>query len=204
MSPVVSPTRFANPFADTADWVYYCDLCGEKGERPKNKLEAQKERAGGVYCSRECRREYEFREKWRWNCMICGERLVWTDQYEYCSEPCREMSNERWYHHGQMTIEYSFRIPPQDLPFGGSLWKDRREEALERDGYQCQRCGIGEKEHREKHGQQLHVHHIIRRRAFVEAESAHALNNLVTLCATCHGVEEHSGDSKTGVEAETP
>jgi len=35
------------------------------------------------------------------------------------------------------------------------------------------------------------------RRAFTEAEDAHALNNLVTLCAVCHGTEENAPGTTT-------
>jgi 5-methylcytosine-specific restriction endonuclease McrA len=63
---------------------------------------------------------------------------------------------------------------------GRSLWKKRRVEALERDGYVCQRCGA-------MPPVELHVHHVLPCRLFGDdAETAHAIDNLTTLCEHCH------------------
>jgi 5-methylcytosine-specific restriction endonuclease McrA len=64
----------------------------------------------------------------------------------------------------------------------GTLWRERRQDALERDGYMCQECGQTE---------DLTVHHITSIREFIEPEEAHRLENLVTLCAGCH-TNEHT------------
>jgi 5-methylcytosine-specific restriction endonuclease McrA len=64
-----------------------------------------------------------------------------------------------------------------------------REAALERDEV-CQHCGAVESTRK------LDVHHIIpvrrfRRASDVELSAAHALGNLVVLCARCHPKADH-------------
>lgn len=72
------------------------------------------------------------------------------------------------------------------------LWGKTRKEALERDKYTCQECGSTER---------LEVHHII---PYLESEDD-SLENLVTLCKTCHlRVENelifHNGVKVLGIE----
>lgn len=69
----------------------------------------------------------------------------------------------------------------------GPNWEDQRERALIRDNYRCQECGTTAEEHYERHGMELHVHHIRPAREFTDAERRNALENLVTLCTVCHG-----------------
>lgn len=64
----------------------------------------------------------------------------------------------------------------------GPNWRQRRREARSRDNYQCQSCGVEESELE----RQLHVHHIIPRRKFDDIEVANELDNLVSLCGSCH------------------
>jgi len=70
--------------------------------------------------------------------------------------------------------------------YGGD-WRKRRLEALERDEYSCRHCGISQEEHLKEHGRQLHVHHIRPSRTFEKRKEAHALDNLLVLCQSCHG-----------------
>jgi DEAD/DEAH box helicase domain-containing protein len=62
----------------------------------------------------------------------------------------------------------------------GPNWPKQRELARKRDGYRCQICGVQEQkiEH--------HVHHKVPFRNFTTAEYANRLENLMTLCPTCH------------------
>ena len=73
-------------------------------------------------------------------------------------------------------------------------WDQARERALERDGYTCQDCGMGDKEHREHTGCGLHVHHRTPYREFDDPDSANKLSNLVTLCWRCHA-DRHAADA---------
>lgn len=73
----------------------------------------------------------------------------------------------------------------------GPNWTEQREKRLEKDDYQCVVCGVNEDEYLEKTGRTLDVHHITPRRKFIEDgeldyESANRLNNLITMCRSCH------------------
>lgn len=60
--------------------------------------------------------------------------------------------------------------------YGGRGWQLARRQALARDGYQCRACG------HVVHGRRAHVDHIT-----PKAEGgSDLLDNLQTLCATCH------------------
>jgi DEAD/DEAH box helicase domain-containing protein len=89
----------------------------------------------------------------------------------------------------------------------GPTWPAQRAAARARDGYRCQGCGIPERE-----GKQHDVHHKIPFRAFVAdarlrgglpvaqaAQVANQLDNLVTLCSSCHKRAEQSVRTRSGL-----
>ncbi|MEW6102648.1 MAG: HNH endonuclease [bacterium] len=57
-------------------------------------------------------------------------------------------------------------------------WKERQSKCLERDGYKCRICGKTKK---------LHIHHIMP----ISYGGIHSLQNLITLCYTCHKKQEY-------------
>ena len=69
----------------------------------------------------------------------------------------------------------------QDSPNDYGLeWKSIRQNVLLRDGNRCQVCG------NPGSSQPLHVHHIQPFRSFTTKEAANQLQNLITLCPSCH------------------
>jgi DEAD/DEAH box helicase domain-containing protein len=62
----------------------------------------------------------------------------------------------------------------------GPNWKTQRDRCRQRDGYRCQVCGTFESE------REHHVHHKVPYRTFASFEQANRLENLITLCSTCH------------------
>lgn len=77
----------------------------------------------------------------------------------------------------------------------GTLWKPRRREALERDEFRCQDCGMSQNKHIKKYGWGLEVHHIEPARDFGDPDERHALDNLVSLCKECHVKRERGANS---------
>jgi len=61
-----------------------------------------------------------------------------------------------------------------------SIGKRNKRKARERDKYMCRKCQKIVK------GKAAHVHHMIPERCFDDPNEAHDLNNLVTLCDSCH------------------
>jgi len=75
----------------------------------------------------------------------------------------------------------------------GIDWDRLRKKVLNRDGNRCQVCGIsGELRH-------LQVHHIKPFRSFTSRETANQLQNLITLCPTCHRQAETSVRIRSGM-----
>jgi DEAD/DEAH box helicase domain-containing protein len=62
----------------------------------------------------------------------------------------------------------------------GSNWTHQKDLARARDGYRCQVCDLMEA------GRAHHVHHKIPFRQFNSREHANQLDNLITLCPSCH------------------
>lgn len=82
-------------------------------------------------------------------------------------------------------IEAGIILKPNDY---GPNWQQQRQRALARDGYRCRTCGS-----EAKTGQGLHIHHIrpFRDYGYIPDKNeayilANDLDNLVTLCSSCH------------------
>ena len=61
-----------------------------------------------------------------------------------------------------------------------------RQQVLERDNYRCVRCGMTDQEHKEQWGRPITIDHKDRNRRCNE------LDNLQTLCLSCHGRQDIS------------
>jgi DEAD/DEAH box helicase domain-containing protein len=70
-----------------------------------------------------------------------------------------------------------WRNDPNDY---GSGWDQLRERVRQRDGFRCQICGALEQ------GRAHDVHHKLPFRLFASPEQANRMDNLTTLCPTCH------------------
>ena len=72
--------------------------------------------------------------------------------------------------------------------FRGFNWAEQRKKCYSRDNYICQVCGvqcIGRRDLNENNGNKLiQCHHI---EDFESEEESNNLDNLTTLCASCHG-----------------
>lgn len=115
----------------------------------------------GVYCSDACEKADQNGEI---HCDECG--FVCQTVGRYKSHMQTKHSSSEW-----MTY---------------TNWDDARDLVLERDGFECVRCGVSQQQHYADHDSELHIHHIIKRRVFDEPTKANAAENLVTLCQPCH------------------
>jgi DEAD/DEAH box helicase domain-containing protein len=75
----------------------------------------------------------------------------------------------------------------------GPNWPGIRERVRSRDGYKCQVCGTPEA------GRQHDVHHKVPFRAFTIREEANRLENLITLCPSCHKQAEANVRIRSGM-----
>lgn len=72
----------------------------------------------------------------------------------------------------------------------GPNWASQRQKALTRDNHRCQMCGDTSK---------LHIHHIKPFRQYPSYLEANILENLLTLCPTCHRQAEESQRTRSAL-----
>ena len=158
-----------------------CDICGDEF----NVKHAEKDTRR--FCSDECHTEWRkeaysgksnhnYKEDIESTCEWCEETYTASAYKEGSTRFCSQECMIEWRSH-----EYSGEDHPRwkdnDDYYRGPNWYRQREKARDRDGNECQNCGSGD---------QLHVHHIIPFKSFDDYREANKLQNLITLCASCH------------------
>jgi len=143
-----------------------CEKCGREFRVHPSQLRYNANR----FCSYKC--AGNARERFFKACEWCGDDFEFTKHRltsaHYCSRKCQ----------GQGFSAKKTKHPVNaKTRCGRKAWRERRLEALERDGWQCTRCGRDQK---------LVVHHI---RPWRETQDD-SLENLTTLCMKCHGEVE--------------
>lgn len=177
-----------------------CPVCSESFSRYKSEVE----RANHAnVCSREC--HYKARERgiiqrtvdggyntsetvYERTCEQCDSAFKTTaaEDYIFCSRDCfLSAHSERM--RGKNNPAYIDGSSYDKRGNHGSDWKQQREKCYKRDNYECQRCGDKCVSRRDMNAQNsgkiIQAHHI-------EKEEGNQLQNLITLCATCHGEVE--------------
>lgn len=184
--------------------IVECDNCGSDVERKPREAE----RYDNHFCNQECKNEWqkdgmtgEDNPNWGGGdvtvpCEWCGEktekqrRHIERDDHHFCSNSC----NATYY----ANVKGNGFSKGEDNPawnggatenprYYGPNWNEQRDKALERDGGECVKCGSESP---------LVVHHIKGRDEFDTTEpgwwrDANVLENLKTLCRTCHRKEHH-------------
>jgi 5-methylcytosine-specific restriction endonuclease McrA len=119
------------------------------------------------------------------SCLHCNKTLAVPAWYaeqglhmHFCGSACRQA----W------TAETpSFEVKPQKRRgHRGGNWTPQANKARERDGFACQVCARNE----EQLGRQLDVHHLIPYKNFKSNIEANRLENLISLCPSCHAKME--------------
>lgn len=173
---------------------YTCDYCGSVNEAPPSKAKEAK------YCDKECMSEH-FKERFggdgnpMWNggldeieCEWCGTTAEFVPAEagvrRFCSDSCYKswLSEDRKGDAWVGEDNPAWAGGQERHRFYGPNWDDQREAALERDEYACVLCDSDD---------DLNVHHKVPIRNFDRDRDgwyrrANALDNLVTLCRSCH------------------
>jgi hypothetical protein len=130
------------------------------------------------YCSRACRDE-AMRTRVELTCRQCGKvfrRKAYMESWSQDRGPfCGFACYGRWQsQNAKGEANPNFR--PESPRRGSGQWERNRIAALERDGHRCQDCGAT--------GKRLYVHHQTPWEP--NQEDPHALDNLTSLCGSCH------------------
>src|SRR4030067_1047660 len=119
------------------------------------------------------------------SCLFCGKTFQISNKNgNHRKEIRRFCSTDCWY---EYIREDQLRHPGWRggyEPYYGPNWNIQRNKARQRDNYLCQDCGVSEP----VIGQELDVHHINPFRLFgiKHYQKANKINNLITLCKSCH------------------
>lgn len=159
-----------------------CDICGDEFNVKHARKDTRR------FCSDEChtkwRKEaysgennHNYKEDIESTCEWCEEiyttRAYKEDSTRFCSQECMI----EWRTDEIMSGENHPRWKDNDDYYRGPNWHRQREKARDRDGNECRNCGSAD---------QLSVHHIKPYESFEDHEEANKLQNLITLCKSCH------------------
>ena len=159
-----------------------CPTCGDTFSVKRSVADVR------VHCSQECYQNS--REGEMVACERCGDEFYAYDSYasdaRFCSQDCYgdHLSENR---SGKQSPHWKGEDRLTEKPPYGPGWTERkREHVRERDGRECQRCGLSEAPHVNQHGCKLHVHHEVDPRESQNPAVHNAPRNLTTLCVSCH------------------
>lgn len=173
--------------------IVTCEECESKIVKKKSRIDSHQNN----FCSQECKAAWQEEHlrgkgnprysKQETECDYCSKtievkpfRLKQYDK-QFCNDKC----HKQW-----MSKNYNKSDNPNWMggysSYAGSNWLTQREKAIERDGFQCKRCGMTRKRHKKRYKTDLHVDHVKPRRCFVDYQEANEIDNLNTLCASCH------------------
>lgn len=184
----------------------FCDKSC-RGEYERNRVEVEcaqcgrvhkqrKSRAEGVekhFCDRECQMRYwEEQKTVECECSVCGGEIKRRASHakkcrDYlCSTECRSEWNS-----DKLTGENAPNYRGGISDYGPGWNPNKKEQVRERDGRECQHCGLSEEKHIEKFGEKHSVHHIKPARKVDDPNERNAPSNLITLCRSpCHAIWE--------------
>lgn len=180
-----------------------CDNCSESIKVADWELK----RYDNHYCSEQCRL-VDFKEVARSNtderspryaggpeiyeCEVCGEKIESYRKRRFCGNECYGI----WWSNNKTGKDHPhWKGGCNNIPYGEN-WDIQRMKAKDRDGFRCVDCGMADSESIEKYGFGLSVHHKLKRRfayyhPFLTIEQdANTVENLVTLCKSCHSTKE--------------
>lgn len=168
-----------------------CNSCGNI--REVYPYRAEKEFPDGT--SQSCKKCMDKKKKV--SCSWCGKVLT---RHKYRAEEsenffCNDKCLGSW-RSENVVGENHPRYDEKCTDKYGENWSSIREGAIQRDNKECQDCGISREKHLSEKNIDLDVHHIKPRKEFIEnnmsIEDANEMDNLETLCRSCHMTREWS------------
>lgn len=160
-----------------------CQHCGTMFESYKSR--------NRLYCSRKCKHAaHSENGRVVIPCAFCGKPTEFIKAQielrggKYCSKECR---------YNAMSIARTGANNPNwvggssVITWRGPNWGRQKRKAKRRDKFTCQICG---QIHR-KSSRNIHVHHIVPFRLFSDYKRANHIDNLISLCMSCHGKAEN-------------
>ena len=187
--------------------IVECDNCGSSVRKDEYRLE----RSESLFCDKDCRAEYAS-EHWTgedaggWcgglidvSCSICDETIrrkpYHVDQWEdhVCSHECLAKLHQKK-QSGEDSVWYGVTGSDHPAWLGGhgrSVYDDHRwyrvrPNVIDRDDGSCVECGSKDN---------LHVHHLT---PISRGGDKYNMDNLITLCASCHRTA-HSNEDESGL-----
>jgi len=171
-----------------------CEVCNQAFKVKRHIAKSRR------FCSFECmgvKREDEYSRQrhpnWKGGkveleCSICGDgysvKQCRAKESVVCSLSCAGKWNSK---HNCGESHYNYK--GGDSLYRGRNWNRQKKKARKRDSHECQICGKGEVDN----GRKLPVHHKTPLRTFIgkdgkcDFDKANSLQNLITLCDSCHG-----------------
>lgn len=177
-----------------------CEYCGDKFEFYASEGTTRR------FCSYEClgraREEtMQGEQNPSWDggketleCETCGERYevfpANAEKSRFCSYECVGRAHQQ-----NRSGANSPRWRGGYEPYYGPNWHQQRYRRLAIDQARCQDCGMTDAESHQQYDAELEVHHQVPFREFAADENtdykaANALDNLITLCKSCHSQRE--------------
>jgi len=157
----------------------HCLYCGKEISRRHRQTK---------YCSRACFAKAHTVPPQTFTCIQCGEGFTIklqpsrAGQRKFCSQQC---------HYEWMCGENSPNWHGGRESYYGPNWPAQRRATRKRDNYTCRICSTTENSIE----REMDVHHVIPIDAFEpqQWEEANCLDNLITLCHSCHLKVHNSG-----------
>jgi len=132
-------------------------------------------------------------------CTYCSKQIEIPRWYaeqglnlHFCDASCAEKWRGEWTREGTVCLDGR----PE---YRGGDWETQALKARDRDGYTCRICGKTEKDL----GKQMDVHHILPYRLFRSNMEANRMDNLLSVCPSCHRTLEAEADRAIPLFART-
>jgi hypothetical protein len=170
-----------------------CANCGKTLHRKKHRIECYDNHFCNMGCLGGWRSEHRTGEDcWVWeervtrSCEWCGDEVTRRPGYPECEHTfCDLECYGSW-----LSARRSGEDHPQwkggKRQYGAGWTRRKRNRVRIRDQARCQSCGMTEPDHQAEYGCALHVHHTTPARQFDDPEERNAMENLITLCISCH------------------